>query len=353
MNIQDIQKRYNMPAGKAKAFIATNLDHINADGEHAKNVKRVWTVDDEGIRIMDALLGYVPPAPGKTKDEAKAPAASVAMQQEIARLTTQNQDLMQALGDAKTANEQLQQDLDQLQNQFLSVQEGRDSMNSAMIRKYQAIAEKAQNESRLLKQRLETVRAAKEDQYTEQQARIDDLTHQLAAQNDILKEKLEANYKLVEAKKLEERLYSELNGSKQERDDLIHHLESSQTEQAAAIKQVADIRQQIVQSLETLRSVESQLEAAVKSNSETDVVKDDVQAVKPKQAEPKAETVAPAGASVKPQAMPKAPAGVVAAPALPVPPAIQQQMDESADPEKAVPKVERGIFHRVACFLGF
>lgn len=293
MNIQDIQKRYNMSAGKVKAFIATNLDHINENGEHAKNVKRVWTVDDEGIRIMDELLGYAPPAPEKPKEEAKAPAASISMQQEIARLTTQNQDLLQALGDAKTTNEQLQQ------------------------------------------------------------ARIDDLTHQLAAQNDILKEKLEVNYKLVEAKKLEERLYSELNGSKQERDDLIHHLESSQSEQAAAIKQVADIRQQIVQSLETLRSVESQLEAAVKSSSETDVVKDDVQTVKQKQAEPKAETVAPAAANVKPQTMPKVPAGVVATPALTVAPAIQQQIDESTEAKKVEPKVERGIFHRVACFLGF
>ena len=69
MNIQDIQKRYNMSAGKVKAFNATNLDHINENGEHAKNVKRVWTVDDEGIRIMDELLGYAPPAPEKPKVE--------------------------------------------------------------------------------------------------------------------------------------------------------------------------------------------------------------------------------------------------------------------------------------------
>ena len=69
MNIQDIQKRYNMSAGKVKAFIATNLDHINENGEHAKNVKLVWTVDDEGIRIMDELLGYAPPAPEKPKVE--------------------------------------------------------------------------------------------------------------------------------------------------------------------------------------------------------------------------------------------------------------------------------------------
>ena len=54
--VADLMQRYNIgtPQGIRK-FVKSNLNKINAEGEHAKIFRGEWVFDEEAVRIMDEL----------------------------------------------------------------------------------------------------------------------------------------------------------------------------------------------------------------------------------------------------------------------------------------------------------
>jgi len=58
MDTKDLAQRYGLSEQAARKFIRQHLADLNSDGEHARRTKVGWTVDDVGLKRLDALRGY-------------------------------------------------------------------------------------------------------------------------------------------------------------------------------------------------------------------------------------------------------------------------------------------------------
>lgn len=351
MNVHDLSKRYDMKVSEIRSTLTGNLEQINETGEHAKTINRRWEVDDEGVRILDSILGFAIAEP-EPAPAAQDPAAVPYEGAKLACLHDENDKLKEAVQELSQENRKLHNEYDSLQSQFLALQEGRESMNAGLVRKYQSLADKAKNENQLLRKRVETLRQSKETQYKEQKERIDELTSQLEGQQDLLQERLKLNYELSEAQKNVNRLSAEITDYKHTVDKLNNQIESLEIEKAAGEKQLADTRQQVAQALQTIDSVKAQLDASITTDGDEDaVITDEVQVVKPK----------PAQAVKEPPAVAPAPAPTVSPSSEVIPGAtaqevyrekLREEIRQEQGKTEDKPQKKSG-WSRVASFFGF
>ena len=371
MNVHDLSERYDMKVSAVRSAVTGNLEQINETGEHAKTVNRRWEVDDEGVRILDSILGFAAPEPEpKPVAAPQNPMPAIDMAK-IQCLHDENDKLNEVVQDLTQENRKLHSDYDSLQGQFLALQEGRESMNASLVRKYQSAADKLKNENTLLRKRVESMRQSKETQYKEQKDRIDELTGQLEGQQDLIQERLKLNYELSEAQKNVNRLSAEITDYKHTVDKLKSQVEALEIDRAAGEKQLADTRQQVAQAMQTMDSVKAQLSASIATEGDLDaVITDEVQVVKEKSTKqeavpepqnttanvPLAESVAaPQPAAPAPQAPPqKAASAPKEAPAAGVTAqeVYREELKENIRQDAAGEKKKSG-WQRVASFFGF
>ena len=149
---------------------------INADHDYVSFSKGKWTIDQKAIAIMDGILGFT-----EAEEENETPKENP----ELLELRKEVTSLQNQLERGRNAHNKLQDDYDSLQNKFLQFQEGKEAVNSAMLRKYQVATEQAKKEAEVLKKRLATLQEAKEAQYKELTSRIEEVTSQLSEQRTV------------------------------------------------------------------------------------------------------------------------------------------------------------------------
>ena len=320
MNIQvaELASRYGMSEKDFQNVLKEHLEALNDDGEHVKFVAKKWSIDDSVLGILDKLLGYVPP-------EAKsAPSGDEKNEKLVQKLTCENEKLSQRLQSISSSFEKLKKENDDLQNQFLGIQEGREAINSGLVRKYKGLAESAQKDLEQVKNRLDAVISEKNQQSAEAQKRIAELHAELQKCNEIQKAKLETDFHLVEAKKQQEKLFDELNQSKQEYDSLQDRLSNVQFEKDHADKRISLMLLQIKQAINIVQSAQSQLTALL-AESDSKVKQE----------------------SSQPQAKDK-PAETFAKPIS------TEELHQTIEAQKETQKKKKeSAFHRVAGFFGF
>lgn len=319
MNIQvaELASRYGMSEKDFQNVLKEHLEALNDDGEHVKFVAKKWSIDDSVLGILDKLLGYVPP-------EAKsAPSGDEKNEKLVQKLTCENEKLSQRLQSISSSFEKLKRENDDLQNQFLGIQEGREAINSGLVRKYKGLAESAQKDLEQVKNRLDAVISEKNQQSAEAQKRIAELHAELQKCNEIQKAKLETDFHLVEAKKQQEKLFDELNQSKQEYDSLQDRLSNVQFEKDHANKRISLMLLQIKQAINIVQSAQSQLTALL-AESDSKVKQEPQSQAKEKSAE----------TFVKPISTEE----------------LHQTIEAQKETQK---KKKESAFHRVAGFFGF
>lgn len=267
MNVKEIAKRYDMTPNEVRTFLIQNFVDMNISGEHVKNVKRNWHVDEEGIRMMDNLLGFtggkesIEDTAVKNADELTAPSNLALAMNTCDRLKAENDKLTAALQQTTSAYEKLQGDYNTLQDKFLSLQEGRESMNSSMIRQYKSKSESLGKDLAIMRSRCEALQTAKEAQYEEMQARIDEMQEELSNKTDVMKEKLESDHRAFESKKLADKLYKDLSDANKEIDILKAKLQKADLDRTAIMKQIEEYKRQAVLISQTLLTAQIQAQA--------------------------------------------------------------------------------------------
>lgn len=58
MTIKDLMQRYKVTRQAILHFIKKNIETINAEGEHAKQISEGWQFDAEAVRIIDELRNF-------------------------------------------------------------------------------------------------------------------------------------------------------------------------------------------------------------------------------------------------------------------------------------------------------
>lgn len=263
MNVSELATRYKVSTKQIRQVLKENYVDINSTGTNAECNKHEWSVNDEGVEWLDNYLNYQPPVEEAPIDEvSRKDSELIAANAQVTTLRAQVDELKDALQKATLYQKNLQSEYDALQNKFLSAQEGKDSANSILIRKYKAEAESKQKEVAMLNKRLDALTESSNKTHAEQQARIEDLLTRLSDQQEILNEKLKADVRATEAKKNEEKLYVELNQRKLDSEHLKNEIQSVNMQKEAKQKVVEDMRLQIVQVLHTLEAATTQLTSA-------------------------------------------------------------------------------------------
>ena len=260
----ELASRYGLSKKEFENTLKENLELLNEDGEHVKLVSHEWKVDEAARNTLDTLLDFKTVA--ETQDELAEKASEDG--RTIQRLQEENLALSKKLDSLTSAYNKLKAESDDLQSRFLSIQDGREAINSGLVRKYQSMAEEASKELEQVKRRLDTVMAERDKQNAATQKRIEELHQQLSERNNLEKAKLEADFHLVEAKKMQEKLYDELHQQQQSYDSLNDRLGNVQFEKEHADKRISLMLLQIKQAIDIVKSAESQLSALL-SESDT------------------------------------------------------------------------------------
>lgn len=280
----ELASRYGMSKKDFENTLKENLELLNDDGEHVKLVAHKWEIDNVARDNLDDLLDYKPEDLQEHADEKREDNRMVEHLQE------ENATLVKKIDSLTTAYNKLKKESDDLQSRFLSIQDGRDAINSGLVRKYQSMAEESSRELEQVKRRLDTVMTERDKQNAANQKRIEELHNQLSERNKLEKAKLEADFNLVEAKKMQEKLYDELHQQQLSYDSLNDRLGNVQFEKEHADKRISLMLLQIKQAIDIVKSAESQLSALL---SESDTKSLDAKAAAAdKQAAPAPETTA-------------------------------------------------------------
>lgn len=323
ISIEDLARRYGIDNDQAIAFLKENFMTINADHDYVSFSKGKWTIDQKAINVCDGILGFT-----EAEEEPETPKEDP----ELLELRKEVTSLQNQLERGRKAHTKLQDDYDSLQNKFLQFQEGKEAVNSAMLRKYQVATEQAKKEAEVLKKRLATLQEAKETQYRELTARIEEVTSQLSEQHDLLEKQMRAQSAVLTARKAEDRLYKELQSAQQKSSTLSDSLEQAKLEKEDVLHQMDAIHMQVGQVMKILASAQSQLALCTKPATD---VKEVTMKEEPKTALPKKEPVKKIAAKKEEVKKDTVKKGL------------------SVSDLKEAKTKEKTVFHRVASYFGF
>jgi len=324
MNIYKLRKRYHKSDAEINSILSSNLEKL---GNYAKFQYGAWEVDERGLSILDDIMGYKEPpsAPKSTPNNGKHPAQEKSMalvskkeaKQSSPREKQDAEDekdarikqLMEQVEEARNYARQYSNELDALQEKFISVQNGSDALNSSLIRKHQLRAEAAEEQLAKLQKDFAEKNRLKVERIKELEGRIEEMQSKLVENHDELEkrqqelfeanEKIEilkkdstercsqAELKVLNSKKNEDKLYRDLHKNEERISELNQKLITATNERMDAMQQMSSMRGQIT-------DLKSQLIAIVAHLNEYLTDKETIPDVAGKTVEPpKEQTVAP------------------------------------------------------------
>ena len=324
MNIYKLRKRYHKSDAEINSILSSNLEKL---GNYAKFQYGAWEVDERGLSILDDIMGYKEPpsAPKSTPNNGKHPAQEKSMalvskkeaKQSSPREKQDAEDekdarikqLREQVEEARNYARQYSNELDALQEKFISVQNGSDALNSSLIRKHQLRAEAAEEQLAKLQKDFAEKNRLKVERIKELEGRIEEMQSKLVENHDELEkrqqelfeanEKIEilkkdstercsqAELKVLNSKKNEDKLYRDLHKNEERISELNQKLITATNERMDAMQQMSSMRGQIT-------DLKSQLIAIVAHLNEYLTDKETIPDVAGKTVEPpKEQTVAP------------------------------------------------------------
>lgn len=299
MNIYKLKKRYR----KSDAEISRALsEHLEKLGSYASFQYGAWEMDEKGLPILDDIMGYkelsraqeetTPQNSREAQEPSDAQQKNVPAQTAAAEKVEAKQsitpeepmptDSEQNLEDAKDARikeltgqveearnvaRQYANELNTLQEKFISVQNGSDALNSSLIRKHQLRAEAAEAQLTKLQKDFSEKNRLKLERIKELEGRIEEMQTKLIENHDELErrqkelfdanEKLEAlkkdstercsqaELKVLNSKKNEDKLYRDLHKSDERISELNQKVVAANNERLDALQRMSSMRGQI------------------------------------------------------------------------------------------------------------
>lgn len=216
MNISDIKKRYGLKnADEARRLLRDNLKAINSNGEHAvKSDSRVWTVDEEGIQILDEIVSR------RDESEDDKDAHILALTKEKAILQNQVDALKDKVSEVAGQARQEHENFEKLSEEFMEFQNKHGAINQTLIYKNRQNVEALQSSLSRLKSEYNENNKAKSSRIAELEERVAKLTDDLSRMNEIEAQSLETKTALYKSRSEQDKLLRDL----QDREDKISEL---------------------------------------------------------------------------------------------------------------------------------
>jgi len=288
MNIYKLRKRYHKSDTEISRIMSGNLEKL---GSYAKFQYGAWEMDEKGLPILDEIMGYKAPAPApaskastqkvptsshpKEPSQTKDAASEAKKVQEVPKHQSKSEDekdarikeLMEQVEEARNFARQYAGELDALQEKFISVQNGSDALNSSLIRKHQLRADAAEAQLSKLQKDFSEKNRLKAERIKELEGRIEEMQSKLIENHDELEkrqqelfeanEKLEAlkkdstercsqaELKVLNSKKNEDKLYRDLHKNEERISELNQKIVIANNERMDAIQRMSAMRGQV------------------------------------------------------------------------------------------------------------
>lgn len=264
---QTLVERYGgIEVQKIIDFSKMHLEDINGTGEHAKTKKGQWYFDEEAVQMLDAAFGYQPPQP--EAEEANPEATNEAADASSKKLESQNKILQRQVEELTTAyqtseekNRELTKENKDLHDSLISLQDGRDSANTQMLRRANQRADRAEKLADSLQKKFNDLNKNKTSQSEKYEARISELQTKINELTETLAVKVKEDFMYSKQKEGEARLYAALNTTQQQVTDMQSSYEEERMRKEDAIAHIKNLQEAIDSAKRQLESIILQLDA--------------------------------------------------------------------------------------------
>ncbi len=236
VGIAFLRKRYELKSNREVVdIIKENLEQINYDFDHAKTVNGIWQVDEDGVHSLDVILSYVGDDnfnEDNNLDDDESDPSNINNAMKKAKETPKD--------DKDVRIEQLESRLKSSKSHFNEQLALRDNQIAHL-----------------------------EKQIEEYQLKIDEYT-------ELLEEKTKAAFDVLQAKKTERKLYSELRKIEKEKSDLSLSLASANSSIDEAGHDKEKLINDISIAIKAVSAAMLQLQKSVNDSNGNEVLDDSV-----------------------------------------------------------------------------
>lgn len=206
----ELQDRYQMEPSE---ILSVYNDHMSEMPQVRVSQQHVFP--PSVIEVLDRILDI-------HLDDAEEKSLISISDEEKELFNRQINSLKEALQEAQETNKSLKKEKDDIQDQFIAIQNGREGLNAQLLKRLQL-------ENDTLTHQLENLKKLKDDQLQLKDKRINDLENQISSLHqtreenaNILQEKMRAEIKIMNMQKAE----SSMNAVISQKDNEIQLLES-------------------------------------------------------------------------------------------------------------------------------
>lgn len=262
LNISDLRKRYDLQSDKAVIdLIKEHLEQINFQDIHAKTISGSWTIDDEGIKVLDSIMSY---SDDEESDIAEPEESQPEIDEEAFKCEITK--LKETIEGKDEEIAELTEKLNSVNEKFLSLKDGSDEMTSNIVKEYLSRKEKAEEKLKAAKNRYAEEIKLRDKHIEELEKQIEKQQIELDEYCNLLAERTKAIFNAFQKQNQEKKLYAELRKVEKERCELYQNLSQANN----TIDETGQLNERLIGDITTaigsLSSVMQQLQKTVDDN---------------------------------------------------------------------------------------
>lgn len=267
--IRFLQDRYLSNQKEMIAYVKMHLEELNADGENVKCIKGNWFLNSKGLEILDDLRDYKKEQ--EIMDEVKLNTNDLSSERKEELLRKKVEELEEALELERSQKIEYSDGLNALQKNFLSLESKKETIKNSLIIKHQQEAEKAARDLAKLKARFSQESDLKNRRIQDLENRNKEMSDKLISDHNEIEKKTQecialekqiadAEYKVLESKKNQDRIYADLHRRESNIVILQQKLKNAIDDRDEAIHKLSFVQNQIRQAKLVLGMVNEHLE---------------------------------------------------------------------------------------------
>lgn len=263
MNIIEIRSRYQFKSNKEVAdFLKEHMEQINVSGAHVVFNHGKWSLDEEGVSIIDAILHFEEQPGDDSTDEASANTASP-ISPEAIELKNQVDALKVKLQEVTRQAEHYEQEYTVVSEQVVSLQSVHKGINTSLIRKTRQEAESLRNQLDHLKSQYDETIQFKDTRIKELESRMSDMQENLSQMNTLREKQAQTSVELLASQKEQEKLLKDLHEKEMEILALNDKVSMFSSQSSNNVLQNKLLRKDVWESIENLSEIITQLKSSV------------------------------------------------------------------------------------------
>lgn len=269
MNINEIRSRYQFKSNKEVTdFIKEHMEQINVSGAHVVCNHGKWSLDEEGVSVVDAILHFDEQTEEEEMDEAASQVPGPVSPETIA-LKKQIDALKEKLQEVTKQAEHYEQEYAAVSEQVVSLQGVHAGLNTSLIRKTRNEAESLRNQLEHLKNQYDETIQFKDTRIKELESRMSDMQENLSQMNTLREKQAQTSVELLASQKEQEKLLKDLHEKEMEILALNDKVSMVSNHSSSTVLQNKLLRKDVAESIDGLSEIITQLKSSIETEEQS------------------------------------------------------------------------------------